>query len=205
MDLITFHSQKQEPYRSITEAGSGSIEKWTRFSRKVVPEKSPVTCMLLVSANLAQAQSMIGIYFLPAFFAEAEVEAAVAEVETAAPPADEVVDMDTTPDPSSTPAIQPALPIPDPCTDDKIEEKERTTTPEPPASVVSSEIVVAEDASTEEETETLAKDSDEVGVEKPESSDVESLSKPAVKSDDVGEDETKKVAQEEKEEEVLLV
>jgi hypothetical protein len=160
--------------------------------------------MLLVSANLAPAQSMIGIYFLPAFFAEAEVEAAVAEVEvTAAPPADEVVDMDTTPDPSSTPAIQP-LPTPDPCTDDKIEEKERTTTPEP--HVVSSDLVVAttEDASTtEEETETLARDSDEVAVEKPESSDVESLSKPAVKSD-VVEDETK-VAQEEKEEEVLLV
>ncbi len=131
----------------------------------------------------------------------------MAEVETAAPPADEVVDMDTTPDPSSTPAVQP-LPTPDPCTDDKIEEKERTTTPEPPpASVVSSEFVVAttENASTEEETETLAKDSDEMGVEKPESSDAESLSKPAVKSDDVGEDETKKVAQEEKEEEVLLV
>jgi hypothetical protein len=139
------------------------------------------------------------------FLAEAEVEAAVAEVETAAPPADEVVDMDTTPDPSSTPAIQPALPTTDPCTDDKIEEKERTTTPEPPPSVVLSEIVVAEDASTEEEKETLKKDSDEVGVEKPESSDAESLSKPAIKSDVVGEDETKKVAQEEKEEEVLLV
>jgi hypothetical protein len=133
-------------------------------------------------------------------YAEAEVEAAVAEVETAAPPADEVVDMDTTPDPSSTPAVQP-LPTPDPCTDDTVEEKERTTTPEPPPSVVSSDLVVAEDASTEEEKETLAKDSDEVGVEKPESSDAESLSKPAVKSDDVGEDET----QEEKEEEVLLV
>ncbi len=120
-----------------------------------------------------------------------------------APPADEVVDMDTTPDPSSTPAIQPALPTPDPCTDDKIEEKERTTTPEPPPSAVSSELVgaTAENVSTEEEKETLAKDSDEVGVEMPESSDAESLSK----SDDVGEDETKKVAQEEKEEEVLLV
>ncbi len=130
----------------------------------------------------------------------------MAEVETAAPPANEVVDMDTTPDPSSTPAIEP-LPTPDPCTDDKIEEKERTTTPEPPPSVVSSELVgaTAEDPSTEEEKETLAKDSDEVGVEKQESSDAESLSKPAVKSEDVvGEDETKG-AQEEKEEEVLLV
>jgi len=130
----------------------------------------------------------------------------VAEVVTAAPPADEVVDMDTTPDPSSTPAIQPALPTPDPCTDDKIEEKERTTTPEPLPSVVSSELVGAttENASTEEETETLAKDSDEAAVEHPESSDAESLSKPVVKSDVVGEDETKG-AQEEKEEEVLLV
>jgi hypothetical protein len=137
------------------------------------------------------------------FFAEAEVEAAVAEV---APPTDEVMDMDTTPDPSSTPAIQP-LPTPDPCTDDKIEEKETTTTPEPPAIVVSSEFVVAttENVSTEEEKETLAKDSDDVAVEKPENSDAESLSKPEIKLDVVGENETKKVAQEEKEEEVLLV
>ncbi len=130
----------------------------------------------------------------------------MAEVVTAAPAADEVVDMDTTPDPSSTPAIQP-LPTPDPCTDDKIEEKERTATPEPPASVVSSELVGAatENASTEEETETLAKDSDEVGVEKPESSDVESSSKPAMKLDVVGEDETKGAQEEKEEEEVLLV
>jgi len=126
----------------------------------------------------------------------------VAEVTaTAAPPADEVVDMDTTPDISSSlPALQ-ALPT-ESLTDDQKEEKEISSTE--PAVIAGPPVLVVstiEETSTEEDKEAVMSDDEKVVVEEPASSDAGSSSEP-VKNPGVAEDETKVGPIEE---EVLLV